>query len=272
MDLGEIGIWLGRRQGTSAVAEIEALGFGAVWVGGSPSLAQVRPYLEASRSITIATGILNVWQHEPADVAREHAELTRDFPGRFLLGVGIGHPEHTARYRGPLTVMRSFFDGLDAADPPVPRDQRLAAALGPKMLDLAAERSLGAHPYFTTPEHTRFARDRVGPGALVAPGLAVVVEPDEARGRAAGRKYSATYLGLRNYTNNLLRVGFGEEDIADGGSDRLIDAIVPHGDVEHLAAAVRTHLDAGADHVCLQPLGHGPQPLEDYRVLARALL
>jgi probable F420-dependent oxidoreductase len=272
MTLGEIGIWLGRRQGTSAVAEIEALGFGALWIGGSPSLAQARPFLEASDTLTVATGILNVWQHDPADVAREHAELTRDFPGRFLLGIGIGHPEHTDRYRGPLTIMRGFFDGLDAGDPPVPRDQRLAAALGPKMLDLAAERSLGTHPYFTTPEHTRFARERVGPGALVAPELAVVIEPDPARGRRIARKYAKTYLGLRNYTSNLLRFGFGEDDIAGESSDRLIDAVVPHGDIEHVAAAARAHLDAGADHVCIQPLGRGPEPVEDYRALAQALL
>lgn len=270
--LGETGIWLGRRHGTDAVAEIEALGFGALWVGGSPSLAQTRPFLEASGTLTVATGILNVWQHDPADVAREHAELARDFPGRFLLGIGIGHPEHTERYRGPLTVMRSFFDGLDAADPPVPPDQRLAAALGPKMLDLAAERSLGTHPYFTTPEHTRFARERVGPDTLVAPELAVVIDPDPARGRRIARKYAKTYLGLRNYTSNLLRFGFGEDDIAGEGSDRLIDAVVPHGDIEHVAAAARAQLDAGADHVCLQPLGSGPQPLDDYRALARALL
>lgn len=270
--LGEIGIWLGRRHGTDAVAEIEALGFGALWVGGSPSLAQTRPFLEASGTLTVATGILNVWQHDPADVAREHAELARDFPGRFLLGIGIGHPEHTERYRGPLTVMRSFFDGLDAADPAVPPDQRLAAALGPKMLDLAAERSLGTHPYFTTPEHTRFARERVGPDTLVAPELAVVIDPDPARGRRIARKYAKTYLGLRNYTSNLLRFGFGEDDIAGEGSDRLIDAVVPHGDIEQVAAAARAHLDAGADHVCLQPLGSGPQPLDDYRALARALL
>jgi probable F420-dependent oxidoreductase len=132
------------------VGEIEALGFGTLWLGGSPSLAEARAFLEATSTLTVATAILNVWGHEPADVAAGHAELRRDFGDRFLLGIGIGHPEATSEYKKPLTKMGEFLDGLDAADPPVPRDERVVAALGPKMLDLAAERSLGAHPYFTT--------------------------------------------------------------------------------------------------------------------------
>src|SRR6187549_159354 len=203
MDPGRIGVWRRRHDGTDAVAEIEALGYGTLWVGGSPSLAQVRPFLERSSSLTIATGILNVWQHDPADVAREHAELASDFPGRFLLGIGIGHPEATAEYTSPLARMRDFFDGLDTAAQPVPRDGRAAAALGPKMLDLAAQRSLGAHTYFVTPEHTRFAREQAGPDALIAPELAVVVETDQDVARKAAREYAAVYLGLRNYTANL---------------------------------------------------------------------
>ena len=272
MKLGQIGVWRRRHNGVEGVAEIEALGYSALWVGGSPSLADVRPYLERTSAIPVATGILNVWQHEPADVAAGHAELTREFPGRFLLGAGIGHPEATSDYRRPLATMRAFFDGLDAARPPVPREQRAAAALGPKMLDLAAERSLGAHTYFITPDHTRFARERVGPDALVAPEVAVVVETEPEAARAIAREYAATYLGLSNYARNLLRFGFDESDIAGGGSDRLIDAVIPHGSPEAIAEAVRAHLDAGADHVCLQPLGHGPNPAEDYRALAAVLI
>jgi probable F420-dependent oxidoreductase len=272
MRLGRIGIWRVHRQGTEVVPELEALGFPALRVGGSPSLADVRPFLEQSASMTIASGILNVWRHEPADVAAERAELEREFPGRFLLGIGIGHPEATSEYSKPLTKMREFFDGLDAAEPPVPDDARIAAALGPKMLDLAASRSLGTHPYFTTPEHTRFARERVGANKLVAPELAVVVEPDDEVAREAARTYAAGYLQRRNYASNLLRFGFTEADIADGGSDRLIDAVIPHGSAEAVAEAVRAHLEAGADHVCLQPLGHGPAPVDDYRALAAALL
>ena len=148
----------------------------------------------------------------------------------------------------------------------------MAAALGPKMLDLAAERTLGTHPYFIPVEHTRFARERIGLRALVAPELAVVVEEDAEAARAIAREYAASYLRLVNYTSNLLRFGFTEADIADGGSDRLIDAVIPHGSPEAIAEVVHAHHDAGADHVCLQPLGHGPEPLDDYRALARVLL
>jgi probable F420-dependent oxidoreductase len=272
MRLGEIGIWRLHHQGVAMTREIEALGFSALWLGGSPSLAQARPFLEASSTLTVATGILNVWQHEPADVAEQHAELRRAFPGRFLLGVGIGHPEATSDYRRPLTTMRRFLDGLDAGETPVPRDERVLAALGPKMLDLAAERSLGAHTYFATPEHTRSARERLGRGALLAPELAIVLETDAGAARAIARDYAAGYLRRRNYVSNLRRIGFTEEDLAGGGSDRLIDAVIPHGSADEVAEAVRAHLRAGADHVCLQPLGHGPEPVGDYRALAKALL
>jgi probable F420-dependent oxidoreductase len=270
MELGQIGIWHSRRKGgPGVVAEVEALGFGAFWLGGSPSVEQVRPYLEASSRVPVATGILNVWQHDPADVAAQTAQLGDE---RFILGIGIGHPEATSDYTRPLKTMREFFDGLDAAATPVPSDRRLAAALGPKMLDLAAERSLGTHPYFVDVQHTRFARERIGEGPLIAPEVAVVLEPDAETARRIAREYAATYLRLTNYTNNLLKFGYTERDIADGGSDRLIDAVIPHGSAEQVAEAVRAHLEAGADHVCVQPLGHGDEPVEDYRALAAALL
>jgi probable F420-dependent oxidoreductase len=272
MPLGQIGVWRRHQEGLGAVREIEALGYGALWLGGSPSPAEARPFLESSTTLIVATGILNIWRHEPADVATGDAELRRAYPGRFLLGIGVGHPEATSEYRRPLAAMRAFFDGLDAAPEPVPRNERVAAALGPKMLQLAAERSLGAHPYFTTPEHTRFARETIGPDALLAPEVAVVVEPDPNTARQHARAYAATYLRTSNYTRNLLRLGFSERDLADGGSDRLIDAVIPHGTAGAVAEAVRAHLDAGADHVCLQPVGHGPVPLDDYRALAGALL
>jgi probable F420-dependent oxidoreductase len=272
MDLGQIGIWMPYHFGTAATSEIESLGYGTLWLGSSPSVADARTFLEASDTLTIATGILNVWRHHPADVAAADAEVRAAFPGRFLLGIGIGHPEATSDYTKPLKTMREFFDGLDAAPTPVPREERIAAALGPKMLDLARERSLGTHPYFTTPDHTRFARERLGTGPMVATEVAVVVEEDLEAGRRIARDYAALYLGLSNYTNNLLRFGFTEEDIADGGSDRLIDAVIPHGSPAAIADAVREHLDAGADHVCLQPLGHGKPPVEDYRALAGVLL
>ena len=270
--LGRIGIWRRHVEGPEGLAELEELGYGTLWLGVSPGPADVRPFLEPTRTLTIATGILNVWRHDPADVAAAHGRLNDEFGGRFLLGVGIGHPEITSEYRKPLATMRAFLDGLDAAERPVPRDERAVAALGPKMLDLAAERSLGAHPYFTPPEHTRFARERVGPGVLVAPEVTVVVEPDPETARELARAFAARYLALTNYSANLLRHGFTEDDLANGGSDRLIDAVVPHGSAEQVAEAVQAHFDAGADHVCLQPVGHGGVPLEDYRALARALI
>jgi probable F420-dependent oxidoreductase len=269
VELGRIGIWRRRQDAVDALREIEALGYGTFWIGSSPSVADARPFLEHTSTLTIATGILNVWRHEPADVAAQHAELRRAFPGRFLLGIGIGHPEATSEYRKPLATMRAYFDGLDAAPEPVPRDERVAAALGPKMLQLAAERSLGAHPYFTPVEHTRIARETVGPDALVATEVAVVIEPDDERARERAREYAATYLAHRNYVRNLERLGYTERDLADGGSDRLIDAVIPHGSAGAVAEAVRAHIEAGADHVCLQPLG---QSVADYRALARELV
>ena len=268
MRLGQIGIWRLRHHGVEGVEEIEALGYGTLWLGASPSTADARPYLEHTSTLIVATGILNVWQHTPADTAAGFAELDRDSPDRFLLGIGIGHPEATSDYTRPLATMRAFFDGLEG----VPRERRIAAALGPKMLDLAAERSLGAHPYFVPPEHTRAARERLGPDAVLAPELAVVVERDVPTARRIAREYAAGYLQRRNYTTNLRRLGFDEQDLADGGSDRLIDAVIPHGEPAAIAEAVRAHLEAGANHVCLQPLGHGPNPTGDYRALAAALL
>jgi probable F420-dependent oxidoreductase len=270
--LGQIGVWRRHQEGAEGLTELEALGYRTLWLGGSPSPADARPFLERSTTLTVATGILNLWRNEPVEAAAGHHRLNDEFGGRFLLGIGVGHPEATSRYQKPLAAMSAFFDGLDAAERPVPREERVAAALGPKMLDLAAERSLGAHPYFTTPDHTRFARERVGPGVLVAPELAVVVEPDVETGRRLARDYAALYLRLSNYTTSLLRHGFTEQDLAGGGSDRLIDAVVPHGSAEQVADAVRAHFDAGADHICLQPVGHGGVPLEDYRALARVLI
>ena len=275
MQLGKIGVWtsyraLGEENGPAAAGLIEDLGLGAMWLGGSPRLPAVAPLLEATSRIVIATGIVNVWAYEPAQLAAEYAELESAFPGRLLLGIGIGHPEATSVYAKPLTKMRAFLDGLDAADP-VPVERRCLAALGPKMLDLSADRSLGTHPYFVPVQHTRFARERIGPRALVAPELACVLDTDTERARATARRYAALYLGLRNYTANLRAFGYGDGDIADGGSERLIDAVVPHGTAEAIAAVARDHLAAGADHVCLQTVGVEGVPVDEWTALARAL-
>jgi probable F420-dependent oxidoreductase len=277
MQLTKLGVWttyhaIGEQNAVEAARLVEQLGYGTFWLGGSPKLSQTRPLLEATERLIVATGIVNVWQNEPAELAAEHALLTEQFPGRLLLGIGIGHPEATSNYSKPLSTMRAFLDGLDAARAPVPADERCLAALGPKMLDLSAERSLGAIPYFTPVEHTRFARERMGAGALVAPELACVLDTDRTSALAAARNYAKLYLGLRNYTSNLLNFGFTEQDIADGGSDRLIDAIVPSGSAEQIAAVVRQHLDAGADHVCLQPVGMSGIPREQWTALAQAAI
>jgi probable F420-dependent oxidoreductase len=277
MQLGEIGVWttyhaIGEHNAAEAAELAEQLGYGTLWLGGSPRLPTVRPLLDATTRLVVATGIVNVWQYEPATLAAEHAELTSEFPGRLLLGVGIGHPEATSDYARPLSTMREFFDGLDRAATPVPRDERCTAALAPGMLDLSAERSRGAHTYFVPVEHTRFARGRLGAHALVAPELACVLDSDADRARTTARAFAERYLGLRNYTSNLLRFGFTDEDIADGGTDRLIDAIIPHGGAAEIAAVARQHLEAGADHVCLQPVGVAGVPHEEWAALASELI
>ena len=277
MDPGRIGVWtsyraIGEANASEAATLVEELGFGTFWLGGSPRLPSVRPLLAATQRLTVATGIVNVWQYEPAALANEHAALTREFPDRLLLGIGVGHPEATAEYARPLTTMRAFLDGLDHAPTPVPRDERCLAALGPKMLDLCAERARGALPYFAPVAHTRFARDRLGPHALLATELACVIDTDVDRARATAREYASLYLGLRNYTANLKRFGFTDADVDGGGSDRLIDAVVAHGSAVEIAEIVGAHLEAGADHVCLQPLGADGMPRDQWAALAAALI
>jgi probable F420-dependent oxidoreductase len=276
MRLGRFGIWtsyraVGQERGGEAAHLIETLGFGTVWLGGSQQLPALRPLLEATERLVAATGILNVWQSDADQVARDFAELDAEFPGRVLLGVGIGHPEAASQYAKPLTTMREFLDGLDAAAAPTPAERRCLAALGPKMLDLSAERTLGAHSYFVPVAHTRAAREQLGNKALLAPEMACVVDENVESGRDRARAYAELYLGLRNYTDNLMRHGFSEQDIADGGSDRLIDAVIPHGSADRIAAAARDHLDAGADHVCLQTPGIQGIPRSQWTALASAL-
>jgi probable F420-dependent oxidoreductase len=276
MDLGRIGVWVsprsvGEESLGEAAALVEQLGYGTFWLGGSPKLSALRPVLAATERLIAATGILNVWQNDPPQVALEHAQLAQEFPGRLLAGIGIGHPEATSDYTRPLSTMKAFLDGLDEADTSLPPEERCLAALGPKMLELSAERSLGAIPYFVPLQHTSYARQHIGPDALLAPEVACVIDTDTARAREKARDYARMYLRLGNYTNNLLRLGFTDEDIAGDGSDRLIDAVVPHGSPEDIAATAQAHLDAGADHVCLQPVGVSGIPREEWSALASAL-
>jgi len=277
MDLGAVGVWttyrqIGEEHAGEAARLVQDLGFGTFWLGGSPRLPSVRPLLEATDRLVVATGIVNVWSYDPAELAAEYAQLAADFPDRLLVGIGIGHPEATSQYATPMAAMRGFLDGLDAADAPLPRDDRCLAALGPKMLELCRTRSRGAHTYFVGVEHTRAARAALGDAPLLAPELACVVDRDLESARAKARRYAELYLGLSNYTSNLLRHGFTEDDIAQGGSDRLIDAVIPHGGPDEIAAVARAHLDAGADHVCLQPVGVRGIPSEEWTALAGALV
>jgi probable F420-dependent oxidoreductase len=276
MQLGRYGVWttvaaIGEGNASEAARLVQDLGFGTFWLGGSPRLSALRPLLAGTEALTAATGIANVWQYEPADLAAEYAALARDFGERVLAGIGIGHPEATSDYRRPLAAMRAFLDGLDNAPAPLPRDRRCLAALGPKMLRLAGERSLGAHTYFVPVDHTRAARAQLGPEPLIATELACVLDAGLATARDTARTYARRYLALSNYTRNLLAFGFTEDDLADGGSDALIDAIVPHGSAEQIAAVAEQHREAGADHICLQPLGVTGMPRDAWTALAGAL-
>jgi probable F420-dependent oxidoreductase len=276
-DIGSIGIWttygpFGQERVAEAARLAEDLGYSTWWLGGSPHVSDIRPILEATSTLVAATGILNVWSNDPVDTAAADASLREGFPGRFMLGIGIGHAEATSDYRRPLKTMREFLDGLDASPTPPPVEERCLAALGPKMLDLSGERTAGTHTYFTTVDHTRFARERLGPDKLVAPEVACVVDTDPVRASAVARDYAKYHLGLTNYTKNLLDFGFTEDDLVDGGSDRLIDAVIPHGSAEQIAEVVRAHLDAGADHVCVQPLGEEGIPRRSWTALAKTLV
>jgi probable F420-dependent oxidoreductase len=277
MKIGSIGVWtsyrpFGVEHAGEAAKLVEQLGFSAWWVGSSPQVPDVLPVLEATSTLVAATGILNVWRSDPRETAAADAELRARFPGRFMLGIGIGHPEATSDYRRPLTAMRAFLDGLDSSPTPPPADERCLAALAPKMLDLAGERSAGTHLYFVSVEQTRLARQRLGPAGLVAPELACVVDTDADRARAVAREYASSYLRLRNYRRGLLDSGFAPAELEDGGSDRVIDAVVPQGSAGQIAEVVRAHLDAGADHVCVQPLGEQGIPRASWTALAKALI
>jgi probable F420-dependent oxidoreductase len=274
MDLGRYGIWQRAGQLDPELAgAVESLGFGTIWIGGSPpgDLALAESLLDATDHLVIATGIVNMWSTPADEVAASYHRLEAKHPGRFLLGVGVGHPEATSDYTRPYATVVEYLDALDAADVPVSR--RVLAALGPKVLRLSAERSAGAHPYLVPPEHTRRAREILGDGVLLAPENKVVLHPDPATARGIGRPaVQKPYLGLRNYVSNLKRLGWTDADIADGGSDALIDALVAHGEPDAVAARLDEHLSAGADHVCAQVLtAQGDSLLPDLRRLAEAL-
>jgi probable F420-dependent oxidoreductase len=289
VDLGKVGIWSrelrynpDRGARAAAAVELEELGYAAIFIPdvGGDVLTEIEHLLAATQQIPVATGVLNIWMQEPTEVAARGASLLSRFGSRFLLGLGASHAplvESAQRgpYRRPYSKMIGYLDALDAATTTLPADDRMLAALGPRMLSLARARTGGAHPYLVPPEHTALARDILGTGAVLAPEQAVVLAANRRRGLEQARSFVASYLLLPNYVHNLRRLGFGDDDLTGNGSDRLVDALVACGDEAAIAGRVRAHLDAGADHVCIQIVGasDGDEtlPLEAWRRLAPAL-
>jgi probable F420-dependent oxidoreductase len=288
--LGPVGVWLAALRPApidlerQAVRRIEELGYGSIWtgegIGGKEAFAHLSLVLTSTKRVIAGTGIANLWARHPAAMQGGASTLGAAYPGRFILGVGVSHGSMVERsgqeYQKPLSRMRQYLDDMDAAAPDTPVTEvpvpRVLAALGPKMLQLARDRADGAHPYFVPPAHTVLGRDALGPGKLLVPEQAVVVGRDAAQARSIAREHMAGYLGMPNYVNNLAHLGYTDDDVADGGSDRLVDAIVAWGSAEDIAARVREHLDAGADHVLLQPLGSLGAALDQLEVLAPIVL
>jgi len=268
-------------EAAALAVELEEIGYSALWIPDvcGDLFGPLGNLLGATTTATIATGILNVWMHTPEEAAAQHASLTAEHGPRFLCGIGISHRpfiDHVnapGTYQKPIETVAAYLDGLDAAQPPLTAADRVIAALGPKMLELARTRTAGTHPYLVTPELTQAARAGVGPDRLVACEQGVVLDTDPSSARATARLHLKTYLGLPNYTNNWKRQGFTDDDLADGGSDRLVDALVVWGDEAAIAARIQAHRDAGADHVCIQALTDDPAafPAAQWRALAGAL-
>ncbi|MBV8930909.1 MAG: LLM class F420-dependent oxidoreductase [Mycobacteriaceae bacterium] len=269
-DLGRFGVF-GRGATPEQAQEIEALGYGTIWVGGSPpaELSFVEPLLEPTTSLKVATGIVNIWTAAAKPVSESFHRINTAYPGRFVLGIGVGHPEAHAEFRKPLDALGSYLDELDEYG--VPAHQRVVAALGPKVLTLSAERSAGAHPYLTTPEHTASARELIGPNVLLLPEHKVVLNTDAEKARATGRKALDFYFNLTNYVRNWKRLGFSDDDVTKPGSDKLIDALVAYGTAEEVAKRLSEHLQAGANHVAIQVLGHAEQLVPTLSELAGPL-
>jgi probable F420-dependent oxidoreductase len=292
MDLGRVGIWTFAldlqpiARAREVAVEVEELGYGAIWIPdavGRDPLVHAALLLGGTSRIVVGTGIAQIYGRDPMTMTEGWKTISEAFPGRFVLGLGVSHQPMVEGLRGqtygpPLTAMREYLERMDTAmyvaAEPIEPPRRVLAALGPKMLALAAERADGAHPYNVPPEHTARAREILGPEKLLAPEQAVLLETDPVEARRIGRGHMAIYLDLPNYMNNLRRFGITDDDIADGGSDRLVDTLVAWGDVDAVRARVQAHLDAGADHVAVQVLTpeRGTLPLDEWRELAPVLL
>jgi probable F420-dependent oxidoreductase len=288
---GRVGLWVGvgdahpTKAAQEAANEVEELGFATMWVPeavGRDVFVSSTNYLAATKTLKIATGIANIYARDPMTTNSATRTLAEAYPDRFLLGLGVSHGHLVAGirkhdYSKPLSYMSEYLDRMDSslfmAVGPKETPPRVLAALGPKMLELSTTKALGTHPYFTTPDHTLMAREAVGPDALVMPEQMVVLETDPGKARDIARSKMKIYLGLPNYTNNLARIGFTPEDWADGGSDRLVDAITCWGSVDKIVARVAEHHAAGADHVCIQVLRADNEfPRAEWKLLADALL
>lgn len=269
-NLGRFGSF-GRGVTPQQATEIEALGYGAVWVGGSSpaALSWVEPILQATTTLCVATGIVNIWSAPAQRVAESFHRIEAAYPGRFLLGIGVGHAEMISEYRKPYNALVEYLDRLD--DYGVPANRRVVAALGPRVLGLSARRSAGAHPYLTTPEHTARARELIGPSAFLAPEHKVVLTTDSARARTVGRQALDMYFNLANYRNNWKRLGFTDDEVSRPGSDRLVDAVVAYGTPDAIAARLNEHLLAGADHVPIQVLTEDDNLVSALTELAKPL-
>lgn len=269
-NLGRFGSF-GRGVTPQQATEIEALGYGAVWVGGSPpaALSWVEPILQATTTLCVATGIVNIWSAPAQRVAESFHRIEAAYPGRFLLGIGVGHAEMISEYRKPYNALVEYLDRLD--DYGVPANRRVVAALGPRVLGLSARRSAGAHPYLTTPEHTARARELIGPSAFLAPEHKVVLTTDSARARTVGRQALDMYFNLANYRNNWKRLGFTDDEVSRPGSNRLVDAVVAYGTPDAIAARLNEHLLAGADHVPIQVLTEDDNLVSALTELAKPL-
>lgn len=287
-DLGSVGVWSWSMVDQPAAdvrraaAAIEDMGYRAVWYPesrGREAFVTAALILSSTQKLAAVTGIANIWARDANAAASGATALGEAWPGRFVLGLGVSHAPSVSRrgstYAHPVARMEAYLDGMTAAafvgpaaQPEVPV---VLAALGPRMLRLAGSRTAGAHPYFSPIEHTRFAREVLGPGPWLAPEQAVTIEPDPVRARALARGHMQAYLRLDNYRRNLLRLGWTEADLDDGGSDAVVDAIVAWGDADTVAARIRAHLEAGADHVAIQALSADPFPLADLELLADRL-
>jgi probable F420-dependent oxidoreductase len=272
IELGALGAQLHSAEATPEQAvEIEKAGYGALWLMVSPpaDLKLVERVLDVTERIVVGTGIVNMWTAGATTVAASYHRIEARHPNRFLLGIGAGHREVDRDYTSPYDTLVAYLDALAAAG--VPADRTVLAALGPRMLRLARDRAGGTKPAMITPEHTRRARETLGADRLVLPGVHVVLDADVERARALGRTavtYPAAHVS--NYAKNLRRLGFTDADLAEPGSDRLVDALVVHGDEAAVAAGLRAHLDAGADHVGVSPLGD--DPMATLHAIAGALL